>query len=78
MDYALSNSYSSFMCIVINPPGANNLMFLKFTSFIVNNDSISDNPVSDAPTTTILELLLILVCDNYFFDRSAKENGAGS
>lgn len=64
--------------MVINPPGANNLIFLKLTSLIVNNDSIRDNPVSDAPTTTILELLFILVCDNCFFDSSAKENGAGS
>ena len=46
---------------MINPPGANNFIFLKLTSLIVNNDSIKDNPVSDAPTTTILELLFILV-----------------
>ena len=53
-------------------------MFLKLTSLIVNSDSIKDNPVSDAPTTTILELLFILVYDNYFFESRANENGAGS
>lgn len=45
---------------------------------MVNNDSINDNPVSDAPTTMILELLLNLVEDNYFFVSMASEKGAYS
>lgn len=63
---------------MINPPGANKIIFVKLTSLIVSNDSIKDNPVSDAPTTTIRELFETLVLDNYFLVNMAKENGAYS
>ena len=45
-------------------------------SFIVNKDSINDNPVSDAPTTTIRELFDTFTLDNYFLVNIANENGA--
>jgi len=40
--------------MVINPPGANKVIFVKLSDFILINDSIRLIPVSLAPTTTIL------------------------
>ena len=40
--------------MVINPPGANKVRFVKLSDFILINDSIRLIPVSLAPTTTIL------------------------
>jgi hypothetical protein len=42
--------------MVIKPPGDNNVIFVKFISLTVNNDSINEIPVSEAPTTIILVL----------------------
>lgn len=50
-------------------------MFVKLISFIVSNDSIKDNPVSEAPTTTILLLLETFTEDNYFLVNIANEKG---
>lgn len=42
---------------------------------MVRRDSINDNPVSEAPTTTILLLLETLTEDNCFLVSIANENG---
>lgn len=47
-----SNWLVEFM--VISPPGANKVRFVKFSVFMLINDSIRLIPVSLAPTTTIL------------------------
>ncbi len=51
---------------------------MKFISLIVNNDSIKDIPVSDAPITTILVLFDTLIELNYFLVRIANENGVSA
>ena len=53
-------------------------MFVKLISFIVSNDSIKDSPVSDAPTTTILELLDTLTELSCFLVSIAREKGGSS
>ena len=50
-------------------------MFVNIISLIVKRDSMNDNPVSDAPTTTIRELLDTLWALNYFFVNIANEKG---
>jgi hypothetical protein len=47
-------------------------------SFIVKRDSISEVPVSDAPTTTIRELFETLTEESIFFVMSESEKGASS
>jgi hypothetical protein len=60
------------------PPGARRIIFVKLISLIVNSDSMKDNPVSDAPTTTILVLFDIFTMLSYFFVNIANEKGASS
>ena len=48
------------MCMVIIPPGARSVICVKLISFTESKLSINEIPVSDAPTTTILVLLLTL------------------
>lgn len=54
------------------------MIFVKLTSLIVSSDSMKERPVSDAPTTTMRELLLTLTVESYFFVSIAREKGACS
>ena len=49
---------------------------MKFISLRVSKDYIKDMPVSEAPTTTIRVLLLILMLFRFFFEIIDKEKGA--
>ena len=60
------------------PPGLSNVIFVKFTSFIVRRDSMNEIPVSDAPTTTILVLFYIFKVFKFFLVIIERENGAYS
>ena len=41
------------------PPGFTNMTFLRFKYAVFRSESIKLNPVVDAPTTTILVLMVI-------------------
>jgi hypothetical protein len=60
------------------PPGLNKVIFVKFTSFIINKDSMKEIPVSEAPTTTILVLFYIFKEFKCFFVIIEREKGAYS
>lgn len=66
------------MCIVVRPPGANKVMWVKFISFNIKSDSMKEIPVSDAPTTTILVLFETFTEESIFFVIIDKENGDSS
>ena len=64
------------ICIVKIPPGLNKVMLVKLIYLSINKLSIKEIPVSDAPTMTILVLLLILRIFRSLFVIIDKEKGA--
>ena len=58
------------------PPGDKSVIFVKWTSFIINNDYMNEIPVSEAPTTTIRVLFSILVTLRCFLVIMEREKGA--
>ena len=62
--------------MVKTPPGLRIVIFWKVISFNISKLSTKDIPVSDAPTITILVLLLILIVFKSFFVIMDNENGA--
>lgn len=63
-------------CIVKTPPGLKIVMFWKVIYFNISKLSMNEIPVSDAPTITILVLLLILMVLRSFLVIIDKEKGA--
>lgn len=78
MLYGLIISYWFVAFIVIKPPGAKRVKFVKFKVLIEIKDSISEIPVSDAPTTTILLLTDYFGMVKYFLLIMDKAKGLSS
>ena len=62
----------------MTPPGLRRVILVKLTYFNINSDSMKEIPVSEAPTITILVLLLILSELRSFLVMIDKEKGAYS